>query len=227
MARDYQRRYSRPPGATEILLVRHGSSAGDGSRVDGSRDPGLSDEGLGQAEALADRLAAETVDALYVTPMRRTLETGAPLARLAGLEPVVIDDLREIHLGAREHLGTSSAAEETEVTRRIFAEGRWDVIPGAEPMDGFSSRVGRGLQTVADEVGPDATAVVIVHAGVIAELCRQVTRSEAFAFLQVENGSLTWLVRKASGRWVLRTFNDTAHLRPGVRLSRQRARKPR
>jgi probable phosphoglycerate mutase len=47
---------------------------------------------------------------------------------------------------------------------------------------------------------------------VIAEACRQVTGSQAFAFLYAENGSITRLVRMPSERWALISFNDTAHL---------------
>jgi probable phosphoglycerate mutase len=64
-------------------------------------------------------------------------------------------------------------------------------------------------------------AVVYTHSGVIAEACRQATGSEPFAFLNSTNGSLTRLVRMPNGRWVLVSFNETAHLsvewRPGFR----------
>jgi hypothetical protein len=47
---------------------------------------------------------------------------------------------------------------------------------------------------------------------VIAEACRQATGSEAFAFLNNCNGSITRLVRLPGGGWVLVAFNETAHL---------------
>jgi hypothetical protein len=47
---------------------------------------------------------------------------------------------------------------------------------------------------------------------VIAEACRQATSSQAFAFLYAENASLTRIMRLATGRWALISFNDTAHL---------------
>jgi hypothetical protein len=40
-----------------------------------------------------------------------------------------------------------------------------------------------------------------------------VTSSRPFAFVQVDNTSITRLVRFADGRWLLRYFNETAHLR--------------
>jgi len=54
--------------------------------------------------------------------------------------------------------------------------------------------------------------VTVAHGGVIAEGCHQVTGSEGFAFVQVENASFTTLIRMPDGRWRLRSFNDNAHL---------------
>ena len=95
---------------------------------------------------------------------------------------------------------------------RVFAEERWDVIPNAEPIEVFARRVRSGVETIVAAVGPDAGAVAIVHAGVVAELCRQGTGSRPFAFINSDNGSITRLVVLNDGRWVLRSFNDTAHL---------------
>jgi probable phosphoglycerate mutase len=94
----------------------------------------------------------------------------------------------------------------------VFARQRWDVIPNAEPADAFAARVREGLEEVASATGPGATAVAIAHGGVVAEACRQVTGSEPFAFINVDNASITRLVRLESGRWLLLSFNDTAHL---------------
>src|SRR3954471_25011451 len=99
-----QARFRRPPGATEIFLVRHGESepAVEGSAfplVDGHGDPALAPEGRAQAERVADQLGDETFSAIYVTTLRRTHETAAPLAARVGMDPVVEADLREVHLG--------------------------------------------------------------------------------------------------------------------------------
>jgi probable phosphoglycerate mutase len=220
MARDFQRPFSLPPGATEIVLVRHGSAVREqGSELtDGHSDPPLSPDGLAQADAVGARLGTEELAALFVTPLRRTAQTAAPLAARVGLEPQVVGDLREVHLGDRESGFKAQTFGPDPLATRLFAAGRWDIIPNAEDMDLFSDRVRRGMAHLADATGPDAAGVAVIHAGVIAEACRQVTDSHAFAFLYAENGSLTRLLRLASGRWALRSFNDTAHLQ-GVRAA--------
>ena len=82
-----QHRFVPPPGSCEILLVRHGESSPhtEGqpfSLVDGHGDPELATEGHEQAVLVADRMIAtgERVSAIYVTTLRRTQETAAPLA---------------------------------------------------------------------------------------------------------------------------------------------------
>ncbi len=80
-----QFRFVRPPGATSLLLVRHGESAPARpdepfALVDGQGDPALAPAGRQQAQRVAERLAGEPIAAIYVTTLRRTAETAAPLA---------------------------------------------------------------------------------------------------------------------------------------------------
>lgn len=217
MARDFQRPFVLPVGATEVLLVRHGSSLRPTAEapialLQGQSDPPLNASGTLQADALGDRLARRGAAALFVTPLRRTLQTAEPIAARAGLVPVVVPELSEVYLGEWEGQFHDRVARDDEISREIFRVERWDVIPGAESMDVFSARIRDGMERVADAVEPGMTAVAVVHGGVIAEACRQVTGSQAFAFLSAENASITRLARMGSGRWTLISFNDTAHL---------------
>src|SRR5690606_38715842 len=141
-----QQRFQTPPGATELVLVRHGESlpAIDGQRfdlVDGHGDPALSPEGEEQARRVCERLARERIDAIYVTTLRRTHQTAAGLARALGIDPIVEPDLREVHLGEWEGGEfRRRVAELDPIAVRMLTEERWDVIPGAEPAEVFSRR---------------------------------------------------------------------------------------
>ena len=79
-------------------------------------------------------------------------------------------------------------------------------------MEAFALRVRAGIEAVAAAAGTDVTVAAFVHGGVIGEACRQATESRPFAFIHADNGSLTRLVILPGGRWLLRSFNDTAHL---------------
>jgi probable phosphoglycerate mutase len=210
--------YAAPPGTTELLLVRHGASASirPGERfpiVDGHGDPELAPEGHEQAEAVARRLAVERVDAIYTTGLRRTVQTAVPLATRLGLEPVVAPGLREVRLGEWEGgLFRQMVHENGPVARRMWAEERWDVIPGAESNEALAARVKAALDEIV-AAHPGRRVVVFAHGGVIAAALAEATSSRPFAFIGADNCSVSHLF-VVDGAWVLRRFNDTAHLEP-------------
>ncbi|MEA2311750.1 MAG: 2,3-bisphosphoglycerate-dependent phosphoglycerate mutase [Solirubrobacteraceae bacterium] len=213
-----QRPFTLPSGSTELIVVRHGASAtlvpGEPFElVGGHSDPPLSDAGRLQALAVAERLTGESLRAVFVTPLQRTAQTAAPLAAATGLEPRVIEDLREVHLGEWEGGEYRiRLAERDPVAVRALMEERWDLIPGGESMDSLSSRVSAGLEAMLSATGEGGVAVAVLHGGVIGEICRQVTGSRPFAFIHADNASISRVVRLPSGHRLLRSFNDTAHL---------------
>jgi probable phosphoglycerate mutase len=200
------------------VLVRHGASADAVAGmpfplVDGRSDPPLSPDGERQAVAVAERLAREDIVRLFVTPLRRTAATAAPLAAAAGLDSIVVEDLAEVRLGDWEGGEYRlRAANGDPVIKRAFEEERWDIIPNAESPEALARRVRTGIETVVAATGSGAVAVAVVHGGVIGEACRQATDSRRFAFVHADNGSLTRVVVWPDGRWLLRSFNDVSHL---------------
>ncbi len=213
---DFQRALRAPEGAHEILLIRHGACdppAVDGL-IGGRSDPSLNERGRREAAAVAARLRELELAAVFTTPLRRTGETAAPLAAERGLRPRVLEDLVEVYLGEWEGHGIHErgARGDAELAR-VLREQRWELIPGAEPAAVFAERVRRGIERVADAAGEGEPAVAVTHSAVIAEFLRQVTGAEPFAFLHNSNGSLTRLFRLPDRRWMLVSFNETAHVR--------------
>ena len=212
----HQKRFERPPGATEILLVRHGASAPlvEGQpfpMTDGQGDPGLAPVGQEQAVKVGARLARERIDAVYVSSMRRTHETAAPLLRHTGMSAIEDRDLREVHLGDWEAgVLRRMAAQQHPTYLRMHAEQRWDVIPNAESSDAFSGRTVGSIQRIVAN-HPDELVVVVCHGGVIGAICAHATQSRPFAFGGADNASISQLV-VTEERWLLRRFNDSSHL---------------
>lgn len=215
-----QYRFQRPPGACEILLVRHGeSAAADPDRPfplrDGHGDPPLHEDGVVQAHQVCDRLiaAGESFDAVYVTTLQRTLQTARPLLDHLGVEPRVEADLREVHLGEFEGGEyRRRAAEGDPVMSRVWADQRWDHIPGAEPDADFTTRVRAAVERIA-AAHPDGTVAAFTHGGVIGKVMQLATASRPFAFVGADNASITHLV-VLPDRWLVRAWNDTGHLSP-------------
>ena len=181
--------------------------------LDGHGDPALAPEGDVQAALVAERLAGEPLSAIFVTPLKRTAQTAAPLAARLGLEPIVVPELIEVFLGDWDGGEFRVRLSEGDpIALQAVDEERWDLIPGAETMEAFAARVRAGVETVIAAAGPDASVAAIVHGGVIGEICRQATASRPFAFVHNENASVSRLVVLPGGHWLLRSFNDTAHL---------------
>ncbi len=215
--REYrQPRFVAPPGATQILLVRHGESRAASAEnpfplVDGHGDPELHANGREQAERVGQRLQELPIAAVYVTNLRRTVETAAPLCAHLGLEPIVEADLREVFLGEWEGgLMRIKAAQNHPIMQRVRAEQRWDLIPGAESNAALGERLERGLQRIAAR-HPDELVVAVVHGGVIARILAMATGAEPFAFTGADNGSISHIVITGDAILV-RRFNDCSHL---------------
>jgi probable phosphoglycerate mutase len=211
-----QVRFVAPPGSTTILLVRHGESMPfvEGqpfALIDGHADPALYVDGEVQARRVGERLAGEPIAAIYITTLQRTAQTAAPLAAKLGLEPRVEADLREVNLGEWEGGGLRKHAHGGHpIVARVFAEQRWDVIPGAEPTDAFNARVRAGIERIA-AAHPDELVAAVVHGGVIGSVLAQASGSTGLAFAGADNGSISEIVVMGD-RWVVRRYNDTAHL---------------
>jgi 2,3-bisphosphoglycerate-dependent phosphoglycerate mutase len=213
-----QYRFELPPGATDILLVRHGESAPareDQSfpMVDGHGDPPLAAEGEREARLVGERLAVEPIDAIYVSGLRRTVQTAAPLAEKLGITPAEEPGMREVRLGDWEGgLFRIRVAENHEVAQRMWDTQRWDAIPNAESTEDLAARVRAAIERIA-AAHTDQHVAVFTHGGVIGQVVAMATESKPFAFIGADNASITQLV-VFGDRWLVRRYNDTAHLHP-------------
>ena len=211
-----QSRFRPPRGAADLLLIRHGESepAVMGKPFpmkDGHGDPALHPDGEAQARALADRLADAPLAALYVTTLRRTHQTAAPLAARKGMTPIIEADLREVCLGEWDGgLYRQKAAERDPVFLKALYDGEWGHIPGAETTAQVNERVERGLRRVA-QAHPDQQVACFVHGGIIATALSLATKSMTFAFMGAANASISRLIITPDYMQV-RGFNDTNHL---------------
>jgi probable phosphoglycerate mutase len=211
-----QAKFQAPAGATEILLIRHGESRAARADdpfplVDGQGDPELAPEGRLQAEAVGARLKTLPIQAVYATKLQRTGETAAPLCAALNLVPIINPDLHEVHLGEWEGgVLRIKAHENHPIYLQMQAEGRWDVIPGAESAEAFKTRLMRGIRSIAEQHS-DQLIAVFVHGGVIGQILEVITESRPFAFTGADNGSISHIVVQGDVM-TLRRFNDTAHL---------------
>jgi probable phosphoglycerate mutase len=216
-----QSRFRRPPGATDVLLVRHGESepAVPGvpfAMVDGHGDPALAPEGRDHAAAVAERLADQGIDAIYVTNLEAHGGDAAPLAARLGLARWSRRTSRR-STSATGRAGSSASAW-PRATRRAADAGRGAL--GRDPRRRAAGRVRRRVRAGVQRIvaaHPDQRVAVFTHGGVIGQLLSEASGGRPFAFVGSDNGSISHLVAMPD-RWVVRRFNDTSHLGSGIDL---------
>ncbi len=180
-------------------------------RLGAQADPPLHSEGEVEARRVAERLQHEPIDAIYTSPLTRCRQTAAPLAAATGLEPVVLDELREVYLGDVDGLNLGHLVASDDRVRAALRDERWDLLPGAEPVEEFGARVRAAIEAIA-AAHQDGAVAVFAHGGVIGQVLADAASSRPHAFIGADNGSITHLVVIRS-RWIVRSFNDTGHLR--------------
>jgi probable phosphoglycerate mutase len=139
-----------PP--THLFLVRHGETVwhADNRYAGGGSDIDLTERGHGQAVALARWAGTEAFDALVVSPVRRAQETAAPSANALGLEPIVVDDLREVDFGIAEGRTIGELRDlDSDMVHRFQSDPERHPFPGSEAPETAAARAASTLRDLA------------------------------------------------------------------------------
>jgi probable phosphomutase (TIGR03848 family) len=151
---------------TTFALIRHAEHGLLGHAIVG-RAAGvrLSPEGSRQAEALAERLEASSIRALYSSPLERARATAAPSAARLRLEVQIADELNEIEFGEWTNR-TLAELHDLEEWRwfNVFRSG--SRIPGGEAMVEVQGRMLRLIERLC-ATHPGETVALISHGDVI------------------------------------------------------------
>ena len=105
----------------DLILIRHGRPE-QIENADGPADPALTDVGVRQARAAAAYLAAEPLDAIYVSPMTRARQTSDPLERLLGLTAEVVDGVAEYDAADSSYIPLEVLRQDKERWQAFLAE---------------------------------------------------------------------------------------------------------
>ena len=194
-------------GATELLLIRHAeaehpqpATVVEVKDVDMS----LTERGRAQAHRLAERVAVRKPNAVYSSPLKRAMQTAAPIGDAAGLTVLADERLREVEIA---NVGPVSLQDLAEIA---IAHGGWSHLPGTEPSASVRSRMS---ETLADIVRshPGERVAVVSHAGTINAYLSAILNLDKDFFFPAGNTSIT-VVRARDSRRLIVTVNDTAHL---------------
>lgn len=207
--------------ATDLYLVRHGEAFSNVEPVIvGVRsDRGLTELGHRQASLLEARLRAEPLgaDVLYVSTLRRALETGDYVARALGLPVHTTEDLHELRPGDAD--GLTIEEWRMRADREVPPRDPFQPFsPGGESWAAFLLRAQLALTDLVAR-HPGQTVVAVCHGGVLeAAFCLAFGLGPSAPRVQVapSNTSIThWRHQnsaQAKAGWALMSFNDARHL---------------
>ena len=201
---------------TTLVLVRHAHTDAAGKRLTGQA-PGvhLNERGRTQAARLAERLDELPIRAIYSSPLERSRETAAPLARARGIPVRVRRGLTEVGYG--DWSGRSiSSLRRTRLWRQVMAAPSTVRFPAGESLLEVQERAVSEVQAIATAHRRDVI-VAISHADVIRLLVAHLTGMHADHLhrLVIDPASVTVLALGDGVPRLLR-INDTGEL-PGRR----------
>jgi 2,3-bisphosphoglycerate-dependent phosphoglycerate mutase len=199
---------------TELILIRHGETEWNrAGRVQGHLDSALTAEGIAQAEACAERLRAETLDAVFASDLGRVRHTTQLL--LAGREiPLETSAaLRERAFGVGEGMTHAEidqrfpqAFSRTRATDPDFA------FDGGESKRQFHERITTVLQQIADGRAGQRL-LIVTHGGVLGVVYRWINQLPIAGPLTIEIPNVAYnCATLVGGNWTLTAWADTAHL---------------
>jgi alpha-ribazole phosphatase len=199
---------------SRLLLVRHGETEFQSSqRYWGKTDVALGAAGLRQAEALRDRLAAEKIDFVYSSDLKRAAVTARTIASVHNLKVTGCPELREIDFGEIEGLNFDEISSRHPEVARMWIERSIELVyPGGESVVQLDKRVAE-FKDRLDKHAPGDTILVVAHSGVLRSLVCQLLDLELKHRwnLRVDLASLSVVETYSEGS-ILCLLNDVSHL---------------
>ena len=148
-----------------ILLIRHGENDYVKTHRLAGRLPGvhLNQNGQKQAQALAEKLGAAPIKAVYSSPLERALETAAPLTQALGQEIQPRDGLIEVDIGEWQDQRIK-ALNRTKLWKAVqLAPSRFR-FPAGETFADAQHRICQELDAIARMHGPKDLLACVSHA---------------------------------------------------------------
>ncbi len=187
----------------QLILIRHGRP----ERIDhdpNGADPRLTDLGHRQAAAMAQFLAPEPIDALYVSPQLRAIDTAAPLAAKFDHQPTVVEGIAEFDLGHPSYIPGEerpplTPAEIEELTKMVSAES-------------FRNRVHDAVNSIIAS-HPGETIAAVCHGGVISTVLADLLGVDPMTYFDSKYTSVTRIKASQNGRKSMMSFNECHWLR--------------
>jgi broad specificity phosphatase PhoE len=165
---------------TQVVLIRAGATDYDEQgRVQGVLDLPLSERGRAEVQALAARLAATPLDAMYFGPGESVAKTAEAVGRTVGLRPKRLDDLRNLDHGLWQGLQVEEIRRRNpKVFRQWLEDPRTVCPPDGETIEDALDRLRDALKPLLKRHRDESFGLVVAEpaARLIAGILRRCPR---------------------------------------------------
>lgn len=194
----------------ELVMIRHGRP----ERIDHSNraaDPHLTATGHQQAKLLADWLATEQIDAVYVSPMARARQTAAPLENALGTQAIIEDRIREFDHASNAYIPVEEAKRDREFWQN------WVVAQQSYDLTSFADAVSSAISEIVTSHRGQRVALVC-HGGVINMVAARFLGMADKIFFNPNYTSVNRFLAASSGERSVSSLNEIGHLREAPHL---------
>lgn len=197
-----------------LICMRHGQTPWNlEHRIQGHTDIPLDERGHAQAQALAERLSALPLAAVYVSPLQRAYDTGAHIAERNHCPLIREEALIERYFGTWEGRRMEDVAREEPEAWKTWVEApELCPIPQSESMQNVMERTVRLSERLLEKHAGE-TLVLVTHANPLRMLLSHYTGLPVSCMYKVrtDNCSYTEFCMQRE-RMVLVTFNEISFL---------------
>jgi len=186
----------------KIHLIRTGStSANPWKRYVGQSDIPLCEKGRETLKQLREEFTYPSVDVVYSSPLCRCLQTAEIL--YPGYQPIIIEDLKDMNLGAFEGK-TFEELRSEEAFSRWLADSFKNTPPGGEKTEDFTNRVVKAFNGVLRHMMEQKTqsAAIITHGGVIMSLMAAVALPQLPLHQWAANNGCGYTLMTSAQMWM-------------------------
>ncbi len=198
---------------TVFLLIRHGSNDMIAKNTIAGRSPGvhLNARGRREADGLAEAIAPIDLDAVYSSPMERTVETAQPIAAKKGLTVHQMQEINEVDLGRWTGCRFDELSDDPQ-WQAYNASRSGTRIPGGEIALEVQLRMVLALERLRDR-HPDGTLALVSHADPIRTAVAHCLNMPLDAILRfrIDPASVSVVEFSASRAPHVRCVNGTGH----------------
>lgn len=195
----------------ELVLVRHAEPHRvDATEHGGPADPALTERGHEQAGALAEWLRHEDIAAVLTSPLRRAVETAAPVARSHGTPVEVVDDLAEYDRNSTTYIPIEDLRGTDSPEWHAMRQGQLHEVADGDPH-AFRQRVVDGIESIVERHAGQRV-VVVTHGGVINAYVGHVLGIDTPLWFEPRYAAITRVAANRHGVRSLVTLNEGPRL---------------